>query len=267
MKEINVELVELREDDRVDKIRQVAIARDRILQLQSELALLTEWKIAAVTSGSKQDKLMKDLTDENERLKQKMKNSRLKRKATEAAEQICKVCQRLYVELENFNWSCRTHYGEFSGEMWWCCGKPGREALGCRLARHVSKEDEDLKPQDSTDPSSDLLCSSCKALGHRTSDCPKDPNIRSKQDLGNELRRIHDIREHKKLAQASATWHDAAISLFKAKYGEKGFGKEAGSEGHSSESEEEEWEKMLKKGKKKKIPKKLVKFDTLAEVS
>lgn len=27
--------------------------------------------------------------------------------------------------------------------MWWCCGKRGKEALGCKYSKHVSKEDED----------------------------------------------------------------------------------------------------------------------------
>ena len=27
--------------------------------------------------------------------------------------------------------------------MWWCCGKPGKEAPGCKYSKHVSKEDED----------------------------------------------------------------------------------------------------------------------------
>ena len=27
--------------------------------------------------------------------------------------------------------------------MWWCCGKIGKEAPGCKHGKHVSKEDED----------------------------------------------------------------------------------------------------------------------------
>lgn len=27
--------------------------------------------------------------------------------------------------------------------MWWCCGKPSKEASGCKYSKHVSKEDED----------------------------------------------------------------------------------------------------------------------------
>jgi len=32
-----------------------------------------------------------------------------------------------YVEKENFNWSCRMHQSEWGGEMWWCCGKRGKD--------------------------------------------------------------------------------------------------------------------------------------------
>jgi hypothetical protein len=39
------------------------------------------------------------------------------------------------MESENFNWSCRTHQSEFGGEMWWCCGKIGKDAIGCKFSK------------------------------------------------------------------------------------------------------------------------------------
>jgi hypothetical protein len=41
---------------------------------------------------------------------------------------ICKKCAKEYNEKENFNWSCRTHKSDWSGEMWFCCGKDKKEA-------------------------------------------------------------------------------------------------------------------------------------------
>jgi hypothetical protein len=41
---------------------------------------------------------------------------------------MCKKCSKEYSEKENFNWSCRTHKSEWSGEMWFCCGKDKKEA-------------------------------------------------------------------------------------------------------------------------------------------
>ena len=32
---------------------------------------------------------------------------------------------------------------EYGGEMWWCCGKRGRDVPGCKFSKHESKEDED----------------------------------------------------------------------------------------------------------------------------
>lgn len=39
---------------------------------------------------------------------------------------------------------------------------------------------------------------SCKEIGHRPTECPKDPNIRSRKDLVEELQRIQTIRDKKK---------------------------------------------------------------------
>ena len=44
--------------------------------------------------------------------------------------------------MENFNWSCRVHASDFGGEMWWCCGKNGKDQPGCKFSKHASKEDE-----------------------------------------------------------------------------------------------------------------------------
>ena len=55
----------------------------------------------------------------------------------------CKQCTNEYNEKENFNWSCRQHQSEYSGEMWWCCGKTTKEALGCKFRKHETKDDEE----------------------------------------------------------------------------------------------------------------------------
>ena len=56
---------------------------------------------------------------------------------------ICKQCASDYLESENYKWSCRTHKSEFSGEMYWCCGKTTKEALGCKFDYHVARHDDD----------------------------------------------------------------------------------------------------------------------------
>lgn len=55
----------------------------------------------------------------------------------------CKNCSKEYTEKENFHWSCRQHQSEYGGEMWWCCGKIGKDQLGCKFSMHESKDDED----------------------------------------------------------------------------------------------------------------------------
>jgi hypothetical protein len=27
--------------------------------------------------------------------------------------------------------------------MWWCCGKPSQEALGCKFSMHLAKSEEE----------------------------------------------------------------------------------------------------------------------------
>lgn len=68
---------------------------------------------------------------------------RARRKLFEAQQRTCKNCGKDYEETENYNWSCRTHHSEYGGEMWWCCGKLGKNAPGCRFSKHESKDDDE----------------------------------------------------------------------------------------------------------------------------
>lgn len=91
---------------------------------------------------------------------------------------------------------------EYGGEMWWCCGKTSQEAPGCKYAKHESKnEDEDDKEnqEDDNKKQKALKCFCCKEKGHKTENCPKDPNIRANQDTLKEIARILDIKNQKKV--------------------------------------------------------------------
>ena len=247
--DMNVMLVNLRNDDHIDKTRLATLSRDKIVQLSTELTSLAEERENSAVLLEKSEKKMKETAEENQRLRVKMKNSRLKRKANDTGDLMCKLCQKLFNEVENFNWSCRTHFGDFGGEMWWCCGKPGRDAPGCKVAKHVSKEDED-EEDPSQKPAAALYCMSCKEIGHRYTECPKDPNIRSKQDLGNELKRIQDIKERKKAALLGFESHSMMKSVFGNRFGSgSAFGAGEDEESEGSEEELQEWEIALEQNR------------------
>lgn len=94
--------------------------------------------------------------------------------------QTCKQCGMDYKENENFNWSCRTHRCDFSGEQWWCCGKTTKEALGCKFGKHVSRNDDDDDDiYVKRESGKNLRCKCCGEAGHLTNKCPKDPNLRT----------------------------------------------------------------------------------------
>ena len=99
--------------------------------------------------------------------------------------QTCKKCGKEFNEKENYNWSCRTHQSDFSGEMWWCCGKTGKDSLGCKYGKHETKDDEDDEDldneQDGDAKKSNkyVRCACCKEIGHTIDECPRDPNIKT----------------------------------------------------------------------------------------
>ena len=88
--------------------------------------------------------------------------------------------------------------------MWWCCGKKGKEAPGCLYAKHETKEDED--EDDNEDKKKDkerqlkyMKCNCCKEIGHSIAECPRDPNIKTKEDPVDDLIRILEIQDNRVL--------------------------------------------------------------------
>ena len=35
------------------------------------------------------------------------------------------------------------YQSDYGGEMWWCCGKSGIDAPGCKYSKHESKNEEE----------------------------------------------------------------------------------------------------------------------------
>ena len=119
-------------------------SKEKITSLQESLAKSLEEIEFLKVELDKTEKLCKGMEDEMGKMRTKMKQNRLKRRQYgEAEEKICKKCQKVFTDVDNFNWSCRTHKGEYSDEMWWCCGKTAKDAPGCLVSPHESKDDDE----------------------------------------------------------------------------------------------------------------------------
>lgn len=140
----NFELVNLRNDTRFESEKLARLSKEKIGDLMQALQKSEDDREKQRTKMDEAEKTLKGLTEEYEKLRQKAKQYRLRRKQYgEEEEKVCKNCQRVYIESENFNWSCRRHQNEYSGEIYWCCGKSHRDAPGCKTSKHESKEDDE----------------------------------------------------------------------------------------------------------------------------
>lgn len=85
--------------------------------------------------------------------------------------------------------------------MWWCCGKASKDDAGCRYSKHESKDDEDIDESavDNNDKNKSSKCMCCKQVGHSVTDCPRDPNFRTKYQVYEEEDRMKDLKEIKRM--------------------------------------------------------------------
>lgn len=191
----NAELASFRLEAFSNKQRLARMMRDKLVFMQQSLKLVEDERDRLKLQVQQQDKHIFDLSEQFAKLRERLKQMKQRRKAHgEEEERICRKCLRVYEDSENYNWSCRTHQSDFSGEIWWCCGKPGRDAPGCRVEKHESKEEDEGDSADKKEQEALRLamkrCPSCKGYGHLPQECPKDPNFRSQCDLIEEMARL-----------------------------------------------------------------------------
>lgn len=140
----NFEIVAFRENLKAEKEKLAKVAKEKVTDLLASLQKTEDEREKLTIKFEELEKNFKDLTEEYEKMRQKAKQYRQRRKQYgEEEEKVCKNCQKVFVESDNFNWSCRRHQTEYSGEIYWCCGKSSRDAIGCKISKHESKEDDD----------------------------------------------------------------------------------------------------------------------------
>ena len=166
-------------------------SKERVLHLETELKRKNEENDKNMDEIIKLEKTNKQYQMEKDKLKFRIAKLMQRKGKFDSGFKTCKNCGKEYNEKENFNWSCRQHQSDYGGEMWWCCGKQGKDQPGCKFSMHESKDDDD-KMSDEGDPdrakhNKNIRCASCKEMGHSVESCPRDPNFRSQADADEEF--------------------------------------------------------------------------------
>jgi hypothetical protein len=123
------------------------------------------------------DKKNSTLEEEYEKMRNIVKEIKAKNKMNDLEEKVCKFCKKVFIERDNFHWSCRNHLSEWGeSQYFWCCGATDKESPGCQLSKHISDEVEDGKVTENPKSQVKLKCINCQEYGHEFKDCIKDPN-------------------------------------------------------------------------------------------
>ena len=142
----HIELTESKLDLVSQRDKLIKAFKDKQNSIQKELSNATEER---ETMKSKLAELEKKLFDVSEEFKRHRQKFKIKHSSLEDAEEkFCKNCQKSFHERDNFNWSCRVHASKLTGDYYWCCGKVGKDSVGCIVAKHRSKEEEEEKDEE-----------------------------------------------------------------------------------------------------------------------
>jgi DNA gyrase/topoisomerase IV subunit A len=137
-----IELTEIKAELTKQKEKITKIFKEKFTSMQKELNDAVEIRETLRDKLEQADKKYLDIAEEFKRFRQKMKAKFSG--ISDKEEKFCKNCQKSFFESENFNWSCRVHASKMSGETYWCCGKVGKDSVGCIVSKHISKDEEDL---------------------------------------------------------------------------------------------------------------------------
>jgi hypothetical protein len=122
------------------------ITKDSIEKKSKELENTKEERDRFYEENIKMEKRSKELTEELDNNRNKLKQILAKRRQVgEKESKNCKLCGRDYYENDNYNWSCKKHTAPFSPDenIYWCCGRFGKNAPECTVSKHESRDDED----------------------------------------------------------------------------------------------------------------------------
>lgn len=125
-----------------DQEKLIAKNKEKMLRLKELSESLTEEREKLKGKLETAEYNYKILSEEYEKLRQRAKQVKFRQIEAEE-EKVCKNCKKIYKEEENFNWSCKVHSSQFSG-IWWCCGKKDKNAPGCKVCMHESKDEYDM---------------------------------------------------------------------------------------------------------------------------
>ena len=95
------------------------ITKQKISQLEIELQNKNTELENKVEEYEKLDKNHRIISNERDKLKDRIQKLRNKRMRVDVNQKLCKKCGKDFLENENYNWSCRTHTSEFN-VMYWC---------------------------------------------------------------------------------------------------------------------------------------------------
>ena len=220
------EICLLTEEIKAQRDKLVAASSEHINKLKKDLSVTNEQREEYRSKLAALEKNYKDLTESYDKMRQKLKQWKQRGKQYgEHEEKTCVVCRKTFTDSENYNWSCKTHTGNFSKEtnQYWCCGKTGKESTGCKNSKHRAKDEEEAVEQDKEDERlkyANTRCSSCKETGHKANECPKDPNVNGNNDPAEEIKRIEKLLKNKKAAPIDNSINQKIMSVLAIKYGE-----------------------------------------------
>lgn len=187
------ELLKQKQNLETEKQTQFDTFKKRMFELDRDMKAKTEEANETFEAKCLLDKEKKNLIAEREKMKDRIKKLKQKKGKFDISQKVCKNCGKDYIEKDNFKWSCRMHRSEWSGEIWWCCGKDSKDQPGCKYSQHESKEeDEEMDEEDGLADKQikNIRCHCCKEIGHLIDSCPRDPNIRSNVDTDDDFMRI-----------------------------------------------------------------------------
>ena len=226
-----LELAEIKEDYLKKKKKMQTAFTEKAKDMKKETHLLNEEKEYYKSQVCDLEKRFSHVSEELKKHKGK------ERKSIYSAneELLCAKCLCSYYENENFNWSCRTHRSQFSGDRYWCCNLIGKDTPGCILSKHITKEE--LLEKNRKNNNAVKYCIGCRDIGHSVADCPKDPNIRTNITPNEELTRLKTFKKIKRKNLSNSDLHIKAFAMVSDKLQGGEFRKEIDSEDEGEEME------------------------------
>lgn len=113
-----IEMARIKEEAKHERDKIIKIFKEKVTSFNNDIKIANDERDRYKSKSEDSEGKLVFLSEEYDRLRSKMKQFNIRRSSIgDYEEKLCNCCKKVYIEKDNYNWSCKNHTSQFSGQQ------------------------------------------------------------------------------------------------------------------------------------------------------